>query len=217
MQGKKIVKVIKSPIPFYASGISALFMSLVVLWTPLDGLAISTYLLMIGIACLVYAISSKIFKPEEIVTYETFTTQDELADQFIAEGEKFISQLNSLAEKIEKAEVKPQITRVIKALEGLIDIIAKQPSKARKLRKFYSYYLPTLTKVLQSYEQMEDAEVKGENLQASLTKIEEILQTVANAFEKQLDIMYRDDKVELTAEGQVLETLLSQQGLTEEK
>lgn len=217
MQGKKIIKIVKSPIPYYISSASALIMALIVRFTEFDGLAISTYLIILGTALGIFYIAKLIFKPRQEIIYEKFTTHDELADQFIEEGELFLEKLKSLDLKIENENVSHQITRVITALEALIKIIIKKPEKAKILRKFFTYYLPTLTKILTSYDELEDAGINVGNLRSSMRKIEEIMVTVANAFEKQLDLMYTDEAVEMTVEGQVLETLLSQQGLTREK
>lgn len=217
MQGKKIIKIVKSPMPYYISSASALIMALIVRFTEFDGLAISTYLIILGTALGIFYIAKLIFKPRQEIVYEKFTTHDEIADQFIEEGNQCLEILKSLDLKIENEKVSHEITRVITALEALIKVIIKKPEKAKILRKFFAYYLPALTKILTSYDELEEVGKNISNLRASMRKIEEIMVTVANAFEKQLDLMYTDEAVEMTVEGQVLETLLSQQGLTREK
>ena len=76
------------------------------------------------------------------------------------------------------------------------------------------YYLPTVLKLLDSYDTMEEQHIEGENLNASMRRIERVLDTMIPAFDKQLDTLFQDKALDISADITVLETLLAQEGLT---
>lgn len=65
------------------------------------------------------------------------------------------------------------------------------------------YYLPTLLKLLRSYDHLEDQGVRGENIQRTMQEIERILDTVVEAFDKQLDNLFEAEAMDISADIQV--------------
>ena len=63
---------------------------------------------------------------------------------------------------------------------------------------------------------MDDLGVKGEHIDQTKEKIRAALDTVAAAFDKQLDGLFQDESMDVSAEITVLEQMLAQEGLTED-
>ncbi len=63
---------------------------------------------------------------------------------------------------------------------------------------------------------MDAQPVQGENIQASKKEIEATLDTLNLAFEKLLDDLFRDSAMDVSSDISVLNTLLAQEGLTED-
>jgi len=80
-----------------------------------------------------------------------------------------------------------------------------------------NYYLPTTLKLLKSYELLEDQSFQGENIAASRAKIENVLNMLIGAYEKQLDRLFSDDALDIATDIDVLETMISGDGLSEKK
>ena len=80
-----------------------------------------------------------------------------------------------------------------------------------------NYYLPTTIKLLEQYVQLQNVGLKGENITAAMTQIEEMLDKVIVAFQKQLDSLFERDVVDITADIQVMEQMMASQGLTNDK
>ena len=96
-----------------------------------------------------------------------------------------------MTEKIESIE---NITRdIFKAIE-------RDPSKRRKADRFMSYFLPTTLKLLDSYKNLQDASVEGENISGSKQSIELAMDTIVDGFKKQLDDLYKSDAFNIDAE-----------------
>lgn len=69
-------------------------------------------------------------------------------------------------------------------------MVSENPDKLPAIRKFMQYYLPTLLKLLRSYDHMEEQGIRGENIRRTMQEIETVLDTVVEAFNKQLDNLF---------------------------
>ena len=78
------------------------------------------------------------------------------------------------------------------------------------------YYLPTTIKLLEAYEELDAQPVQGENIISSKQEIEKTLDTLNTAFEKLLDDLFQDTAWDLSSDISVLNTMLAQEGLTED-
>lgn len=100
-------------------------------------------------------------------------------------------------------------------ITGKIFAYQKQnPGKDAELRTFLSYYLPTTLRILKAYAQMEAQGVDGENIHAAKVRIEGMMDKVVEGYEKQLDMLFRNDAMDITADVEVLEHMLEKDGLS---
>ena len=79
------------------------------------------------------------------------------------------------------------------------------------------YYLPTTVKLLDAYEELDRQPVQGENIRNGKQEIEKTLDTLNLAFEKLLDSLFEDTAWDVATDISVLQTMLAQEGLTEQK
>ena len=103
-----------------------------------------------------------------------------------------------------------------KTTQAIFTHVAEHPQKLPQIRRFLNYYLPTTLKLLGSYEQLSTQSVKGENITSTLFNIAGMMHTVAHAFEKQLDSLFTDEAMDISADITVFETMLKQEGFVEE-
>ena len=104
-----------------------------------------------------------------------------------------------------------------RASSDIFKFIAENPAKAPQIRKFMNYYLPTTLKLLGSYQRLASQSVKGETITSTMFNIAGMMHTVADAFEKQLDSLFGDEAMDISADITVFETLLKQEGFVEDK
>ena len=64
---------------------------------------------------------------------------------------------------------------------------------------------------------LQDVGLQGENIQTGMERIEGMLDKVIVAFQKQLDGLFARDLVDITADIRVMEQMLAQNGLTNDK
>ena len=99
--------------------------------------------------------------------------------------------------------------------EEIFRLLERDTGKAQAVRRFMNYYLPTADKLMETYRMMRGSRMTGENIAASMKSVENSLGMIADAFEKQLDNLYRDRKLDVETDIEVLETMMASDGLTE--
>ena len=112
------------------------------------------------------------------------------------------------------------VERFIDRLEDLSAKIFAQvksdPSKLPQIRKFMDYYLPTTLKLLNAYDRMGAQGVSGENIDATMQRVESMMGTIVTAFEKQLDMLFGSEAMDISADITVLENMMKREGLSED-
>ena len=187
----------------------------------LYGLACPIYQLkhLITAACVsivVYVLASK-FLPGRVVEIPV-STGDEALDAQIAQGRALLNSLREKRGQIANVAARAQLDRMIKAGEAIFDALVQQPARANQLRKFLNYYLPTAEDLLESYVQiLQLPDTPSENVKKVCDSVENALPLMADAFEKQLDSLYGADALDITADVEVLKTMIEREGLTKER
>ena len=149
-------------------------------------------------------------KPKE----EPSTGNPEL-DKAIKDGKLALSEMKRLDDNIADPGVSADIVRLEQVSEKIFEAVKEQPEKLPQIHKFMDYYLPTTLKLLNAYDRMSAAGVSGEHIDTTLNKVEGMMRNIVAAFEKQLDGLYGADALDISADIQVMETLLAREGLTE--
>ena len=138
-------------------------------------------------------------------------------DAVIRDGRASVSRIQQLNEDIPDFKVSAQLKQNEILTASIIDQIEKKPDKLKEVRQFMNYYLPTTIKLLEQYVQMQNVGLRGDNITTGMQQIENLLDKVIVAFQKQLDSLFERDVVDITAEIQVMEQMMAAQGLTNQK
>lgn len=179
----------------------------------------------VGVAVLTFGVTASIFRPKKQKQLHAQQEEHQLPpqkDESLTETERIVAEGRLYLEAIRKVNNQiadkntvafQQIVRMETTAEKIFDYITDHPEDAPQIRKFMNYYLPTLLKLLESYVVLQKQGVRGTNIDASITDIEGILHTMAVAFEKQLDHLFEDDALDISADITVLKNMLAQEGL----
>ena len=117
----------------------------------------------------------------------SFATGDGDLDKALAEAEQLTLELNRLNDDIPDKALTAAIDRMSAASDSIIAELTKHPDKAKTARRFLNYYLPSSVELLRSYADTLKVEDAGEHQVTIRREIEEKADTVAAAFENQLD------------------------------
>ena len=141
------------------------------------------------------------------------STGDPEIDALLAERDRAVGEMRRLNDSILDPGISAQIDRLEDTTGKIIDTVAASPSKLPQIRKFMNYYLPTTLKLLNAYDRMDSTGVSGANIDGSKVKIEDMLDTVCVAFSRQLDALYGEEALDISADIKVMEQMLAQEGI----
>ena len=138
------------------------------------------------------------------------------AREIIRSGEEYIRKIHACNDAIPGEEISAKISRIEMLVDRIFVRVKEEPETVSDLHKMMQYYLPTTVKLLEAYEQLDSQPVQGENIMKSKQEIEKTLDTLNVAFEKLLDSLFQDTAWDVSSDISVLQTMLAQEGLTEE-
>lgn len=134
---------------------------------------------------------------------------------FLKEGEHYVQQMKDLDAAIDDEEVSRKIVAIEELVSRILARAAEEPSLIDGMTRFTNIYLPTTIKLLTAYDALEEQPVQGSNIASSRQEIEQTLDVLQAAYEKQLDEMFQDMSMDVSSDISVLKAMLAQEGLTE--
>lgn len=137
--------------------------------------------------------------------------------EVIQAGEEYVRIIRECNDAIPGEEISDKIYKIEKVVDSIFDRVEKNPESVSDLHRMMEYYLPTTVKLLKAYESLDAEPVQGENILNSKREIEKTLDTLNTAFEKLLDSLFEDTAWDLSSDISVLNTMLAQEGLTEDQ
>jgi len=203
---------IKSAMPIYIAAAVWLLAGLI---TPGMLLRIPTLIVVAVISALAGLVSKKFFPGRDVEVQEKIKTGDAHLDAEIEAGRKRLENLRIANANIEHPGISANLDRMTRAGEQVFTELGRDKGKYSLVRKFMAYYLPTAEKLMDQYQILMSADVKGEKVMTAMNRIEESTGMVATAFEKCLDKLYADQELDIDAEIKVMRTMLASDGLTE--
>jgi len=144
-----------------------------------------------------------------------FTTGNDEANTLISEGERALAEMRRLEKSIDSEAVSRRVDEIADISEKIIQNLRADPGLISNASRFLRYYLPTTIKLLNAYDRMYDQGIEGTNISGSMTKIEDALGSMAEAYRRQLDAMFEGQALDIETDIAVLEGMLKREGLTD--
>ena len=135
----------------------------------------------------------------------------------IYQGKTSIAKIRQLNDEIPDFKLSAQIKQIEILTDKILSHVRDNPEKLGEIKQFMSYYLPTTIKLLEQYVVLQNQGMRMGNIDDGMKRIEDMLDKVIVAFQKQLDSLFEADVVDITADIQVMEQMMASQGLTDRK
>ena len=136
--------------------------------------------------------------------------------ELLAKGNEYIRMIHEANDRIPDEEVTAKLNRMEQITRRIFEEVEKKPSLAGSLNMFMNYYLPTTTKLVKAYEELDGQEIEGENIRTAKREIENSLDTISDAFEKILDSFFKEQAMDVSSDINVMKMMMKQEGLTED-
>ncbi len=121
--------------------------------------------------------------------------------------------IHAINAAIRQPEVSQKISRLETLTRRIYNYTEAYPEKEKLARSFKERYLPKTIKILESYSRFEQSGSSGENVRAAMKDVEAVLDVLIASFEKQLDMLYMDEALDITTDIDALESMLAGDGL----
>ena len=135
------------------------------------------------------------------------------ADDLFDEGEKYLAELHAINSGIQDKELTAQISHMEELVSKVLTVSKKYKNQRSSVRKVLHVYLPMVFDLLHTYQDVDGLTVVSSNMAEIKKSVKDTIMVVNDAFERLLDSMYQDVKWDVSSNGQVLSTLLQQDGL----
>lgn len=208
-----VEKKIRSALPLYLSAaafvLGALVFPIYKLWA----------IVLVGaLAAATYFVMDKRIAPRTVLVpapATVYATGEASLDVVLAKAESDLKTLDALNARISNEALSTQIARMEKAGKSILAAVAKEPEKAKNIRKFVGYYLPTSVKILTTYADLSASGAAGQNAQSLMQDVQKNAQTIATAFESQLDALFAGEVLDVSSDITVLDGMMKGDGLTQ--
>ena len=130
--------------------------------------------------------------------------------------QKILEELRRVNDAIPDEEMSDKISRLEAVSAKIFEQAKSDPDKLPQMRKFMDYYLPTSLKLLNTYAELDNQGVEGENISESKRRIEQTMDTLVKAFENQLDRLFASDALDVSTDIDVMQNMLRADGLTDD-
>lgn len=142
---------------------------------------------------------------------------EEKKEEAVSRNDRILRQIRADNDLIADPEVSAKIDRIEDLTRKIFAILDQRPEKEAQLYNFMNYYLPTTLKALESYARLEAQGIETAAIKEAKQKINDALDELADGYEKQLDKLFADDVVDITADIDVMRKMLHKDGLKEDE
>ncbi|MDU6114970.1 MAG: 5-bromo-4-chloroindolyl phosphate hydrolysis family protein [Paeniclostridium sordellii] len=131
-------------------------------------------------------------------------------------GRNYIEQIKNIRNELSKEEIAVKLDKLGNISNQILVQVEKNPNKIQEVNKFINHYLPITIKLINSYKDINNQLVQGENIENAKIEIEKSIDLINSAFENLLDDLFEDVVLDISTDISVLKTLFKQEGLTED-
>ncbi|CEK30506.1 5-bromo-4-chloroindolyl phosphate hydrolysis protein [[Clostridium] sordellii] len=131
-------------------------------------------------------------------------------------GRNYIEQIKNIKNDLSKEEIAVKLDKLGNISNQILVQVEKNPNKIQEVNKFINHYLPITIKLINSYKDINNQSVQGENIENAKLEIEKSIDLINSAFENLLDDLFEDVVLDISTDISVLKTLFKQEGLAED-
>ncbi len=156
-----------------------------------------------------------VFAPEPSVSARPVREEKkpEAKEETISEYEKKLREIRRMNDRIADERVSAAIDHIESVTRSIFEQVSGRPEKEQQIHTFMNYYLPTTLKLLNAYAELEKMPTAGENIVSSRKRIEDMLDRLVFAFDKQLNDLFDAEAKDISSDIRVLETMMARDGI----
>ena len=161
--------------------------------------------------------SRRLREQQEAVSAQAQAQCPEEVRKILAEGEAYINHIHECNDAIPGEVMSAKLAKLEDIMRRIFAHVEKEPDSAQDLHKMMTYYLPTTTKLIDAYRDLDGQPEYGANISNTKKEIEDTLDTINEAFENLFDSLFEDTAWDISSDISTMKVMLQQEGLTKNK
>ena len=160
------------------------------------------------LAILIYIGSSLLFAPNNklvLLGIKDSNKQKEYME-LLDNGYENYSKLVDLKNKVSKPHIKQECNDMILKISKILKYLEKHPNKISENKKFFTYYLETIYKIVNSYYEISSQDVHTKEIEEVIKKTENSLTIINKSLDDQFTKMLQNDALDLDTEVDFLKS-----------
>ncbi len=158
--------------------------------------------------------SRRLREQQEAASAQVQAQCPEEVRKILAEGEAYIDHIHECNDAIPGEVMSAKLAKLEDIMRRIFAQVEKQPDSAQDLHKMMTYYLPTTTKLIDAYRDLDGQPEYGANVANTKKEIEDTLDTINEAFENLFDSLFEDTAWDISSDISTMKVMLQQEGLT---
>lgn len=158
------------------------------------------------LALLIYIGSSLLFAPNNklvLLGIKDSNKQKEYMD-LLDNGYENYEKISKLRNQLTKPEIKAKCTLIVNQIAKILKYLEKHPNKIGHNKKFFTYYLEAILKIINSYNDISTQNVHTKEIEEVMDKTEKSLTLIEKSLEEQFSKMLQNDALDLDTEIDLL-------------
>ena len=131
----------------------------------------------------------------------------------MTDGQNAIKRLHELNDEIPGEAITAKLNTTEGLLNDIFNRVKEHPDQMKKCHKLMDYHLPMMLKLVEAYAEYDKVTVPGPEIIKAKDEIEKTMDVINEAFIELLNRMFQDSVWDVTADAQVLKSMLTQEGL----
>ena len=158
---------------------------------------------------------ARVQREQEAVRWEQEKSGcSEEIQKILTEGETYINHIHECNDAIPGEVISEKLAKLEDIMRRIFMQVKKQPESADDLHKLMTYYLPTTTKLIDAYRDLDGQPEYGANVANTKKEIEDTLDTINEAFENLFDSLFENTAWDISSDISTMKVMLQQEGLT---
>ena len=135
---------------------------------------------------------------------------------FNEEMKAFLDDLQIKKTEIDAPDLRQYMEEIEVLLKQITECIEDHPEMISGTGHLISYYLPCMSKLLATYEDLEEQPIQGDNILKTKKEIEDSFLTIRSALTNMYDELFRNVSMDISSDIQVMNAMLAQDGWNDE-
>ncbi len=134
----------------------------------------------------------------------------------IDDGKNYIQIIKAANDALPEVEISEKLDQLENVTTKIFDYVEQHPDKLPEIRKFMCYYMPITLKLVKAYQNFDEHGFNEAEIVATKLEIKGTLDTINMAYQNLLKKLMQTDILDVSSDISALETILAQEGLTDD-